>query len=314
MRGFYFILLILSVAIGTTYWYQSTASTCPAPLSYKIGDIDTSFNLSPEEALSFAVQAETYWENAAERELFKYDEKSKFTIDFIFDERQESANSEALQRNFLDKKWDESEEVRMTVEGLQADYKSLSDSYENEVGSYEARLESYNIKVNKYNDRGGAPSDIYKELEVERLELSQESEGLNQKAKDLNNLASDINRLSERGNRLVNKYNQEVEKYNSEFGFAREFTQGDYHEDSIRIYKFSSDEEVVTVLAHEFGHALGINHVEGDSSLMYYLLGNTEDMPTLSEEDIAALIEVCGEVETLGQKIRRIIRDLLNIV
>ena len=46
------------------------------------------------------------------------------------------------------------------------------------------------------------------------------------------------------------------------------------------------------VLVHELGHALGIGHVENPDSIMYsYSIGETL---TLSEEDLAALKEVCA--------------------
>lgn len=302
------------VAVGMTYWYKATASVCPAPIEYRIGDIDASFDLTESQARLYASDAETYWESIADRELFKYDEDSSFTIDFIFDERQATANSEETQRYDLDKKWEESEKIKETVESLQADYQSLSNSYRADVSAYEKRLGEYNSEVNKYNDRGGAPADIFKELEIERKSLGRESEKLNKTAEELNVVAKKINDLSERGNLLVNAYNQEVNEYNEKYGFAREFTQGDYHENNIRIYKFSSESELVTVLAHEFGHSLGIDHVEDESSLMYYLLGDTTEFPVLTEDDILAFNSVCGRNETFTQKVRRVIRDLLKVV
>jgi len=312
MKSLYFVSLIFTVTVATTYWYQSTAYICPVPLSYRIGSIDDSFNLTLEEARQYAETAEQTWESEFNRDLFVYDENSSFTIDFIFDERQQAANSEASMREALDKKWEESEEVRKTVESLQSEYRSISEAYSRQVDSYENRLREYNARVNRYNDRGGAPSDVFVELEAERIELSRESNRLNTAAQELNDFANNLNRLSDRGNLLVNLYNQEVNLYNKQYGSAKEFTQGDYQGKNIRIYKFSSEEEIVTVLAHEFGHSLGIGHVEGEASLMYYLLGDTSTMPVLSPEDKAAFFEVCGEFETTEQKIRRIIRQILT--
>ena len=314
MRSTYLISLILVIVVGITYWYQATANICPAPISYRLGEIDDSFGITKEEAHEYATKAERYWEEISGRELFVFDEEADFTIDFVFDERQASANSEETQREYLDKKWEESEEVRKTVENLQTEYKSLSLAYEAKVDAYEERLSEYNSEVNKYNDRGGAPADVFKKLEEERASLSKESERLNKTAKQLNEFASEINELSERGNQLVDSYNREVNSYNEKYGFAKEFTQGDYHGMSIRIYKFSSEPEVVTVLAHEFGHALGIGHVDEDESLMYYLLGDTDSYPVLSDEDVSAFIEICGENETLEQRIRKGIRSLLRLI
>jgi len=280
-------------------------------LGYRTGVIDESFDLSKEEARDYVSQAESLWEEMVGRELFVYDETADFTIDFVFDERQASANSEAEQRYILDERKEENELLLQTIESLQADYEQLSTAYETRVDQYETKLAAYNAEVQKHNDRGGAPAGVFADLEEERDELNTEAGELSDMVAKLNTLAAEINRLSERGNALVNEYNEDVSEYNEEFGFAREFTQGDYQGGNINVYKFSSEEELITVLAHEFGHALGIDHVEGTSSLMYYLLEDVHNWPTLTTDDLAAYREVCGEEDTVEQKVRRTVRELL---
>ena len=300
-----------TILFGGAYWYQSTARLCPVPFEYRVGNIDDSFSITPSEARAFADSAVQVWEREVGRDLFRYDEAADFTIDFIFDERQEIADSEAAQRTFLDQQRDESEAVRETVARLQAEYQELSTTYESRVAAYEARLATHNQKVNQYNDRGGAPADVFDQLEEERRALEAAAAALEKTAAELNDFADEINELGVRGNTLVEQYNRSVEQYNAAFGFEREFTQGDYQGDAIHIYKFSSDAELETVLAHEFGHALGIDHVEGSSSVMYYLLEDTSSSPTLSAFDVAAYYGVCGLKETTPQKVRRVIRNLL---
>jgi len=311
MRNTYLIALLITLIGAGTYWYQSSALLCPAPLSYRLGEINPSFNLSPEQALAYVSQAEALWEKRTGRELFTYDETSDFTIGFVFDERQESANLEETQKKLLDTKKVENDKVLQTVVSLQEDFKTLSANYGRRVADYEKRLLDYNTDVRQHNDRGGAPEDVFESLENERQTLNKEAEELSVVVAELNDLAANINHLSDRGNELVSDYNQGVNQYNNKVGFLGEFTQGDYQGDRIHVYKFSSEEEVVKVLAHEFGHALGVGHVDDESSLMYYLLEDVNESPAISSADLVAYQLVCGLSESFGQKVRRIIRGVL---
>jgi hypothetical protein len=314
MRSPYFITLLVTLVIGSIYWYQNPSNQCPVPLEYRIGALDSEFDISLDQAKAYVSAAELYWEDISGRQLFVYDEQADFTVDFLFDERQATANSEESSRTDLDVQFTESEEVKKSLTTLQNEYDSLVQSYSAKVTDYESRLQSYNDTVNTYNDRGGAPPDTFAGLETERKILADELDTLNQTEGQLSALATNINRLGEKGNRLVNDYNQDVSRYNNSYGHSREFTQGDYRGESISIYKFTSENELLTVLGHELGHALGILHVEGTSSLMYYLLEDTTNTPSLSETDLAAYFDVCGTKETLSQSTRGTIRGFLKSI
>lgn len=314
MRFSYLLALTLTLAGAGTFWYKSTAAVCPIPLGYRLGTIDGHFNLTKEDAIAQLAEAERVWEEYANQELFYYDENADLTVEFVFDDRQASADSETSQRQALDTQKEENEAIFAKIDELQGEYESRTKEYQKSVGEYEARLNAYNQKVNQYNDQGGAPSDVYKELEQEKERLASESRTLNGTATELNTLAEKINELGGQGNRLVEAYNREVEVYNNEFGYSREFTQGDYQGDQINVYKFSDTIELQKVLVHEFGHALGIDHVEGESSVMYYLLGDMSTAPSLSREDREAFVSVCGNGDTWQDKIRRTIRNILATI
>lgn len=306
------ITLATVILIAGGYWYQSTAAVCPVPLTYHVGQIDPAFGVTKEDVRQYAAAAEAVWESRVNRNLFAYEDTKGITIQLVYDERQEVTDSEAKQRKELDEQQNKNEVIRSTLETLQARYDELSTEYQKRVTAYKSRLEKHNTEVTTYNDRGGAPPAEFDRLQTEQAALNTEEESLSKIADQLTDLATQINKLADQGNSLVNEYNQGVNKYNQEFGYSREFTQGDYKTSGqIDVYKFSTEPEVVRVLAHEFGHALGLGHVEGTSSVMYYLLGDSSQMPALSSQDLVAYYNQCGKEESVGQKIRRTVREIL---
>jgi Matrixin len=314
MRFSYLVALTLTLVGASTFWYQSKAAICPVPIAYHIGVIDSHFNITREEAQAQLLEAERVWEAYAGRELFYYDEEAVLTVDFVFDERQATADFEASQRQVLDVEKEENDALFEKIKQLQDEYQNRTNEYQSEVARYERRLSTYNEEVSQYNDQGGAPANVFDTLEREKNALAREANDLNETASQLNEMAETINELSEQGNKLVEAYNRKVEVYNEEFGYSREFTQGDYQSGRISVYKFSNNTELQKVLVHEFGHALGVDHVEGESSVMYYLLGDTSTAPVLSQEDKDAFVTVCGTGDEWQNKLRRTIRNIINTI
>jgi hypothetical protein len=311
MRFSYLLALTITLSLAGAQWYQSTRYICPVPINYRLGIIDDSFSITQAEAKQYIEQAAQVWEDVADQDLFVYNDDADFTINFVFDERQETANAQTADRERLDGIAVQNDQFRTQIADLQTTYQNRNVQFETTKTNYDERLESYNDAVRQANDRGGATPAAFAVLEEERVVLEGESNQLRVASNALNSLASQLNELSSEGNRLIETYNSEVRGYNDLYGEAHEFTQGDYRGGEINIYKFSDQFELVSVLAHEFGHALGIDHVEEPGALMYYLLDDELDqIPTLSESDIVAYQRECSD-QGFGARVRVLIRETL---
>lgn len=306
MRGQFTLILILTMIFAGTYLFRETSSVCPVPITYRIGEIDEGFALTEDQAEDAVSIAAAAWEGAAEQDLFIYDPDSDFTINFVFDERQEYADAEEDFREKLNVTEGVNDKIDQTYSELTTRYQALEDEYQAKVDAYETHLASYNKRVKEQNDAGGAPRDVYQALQEEQQELDEEVEELNALGNRLNTLAGEINKVGERGNQLVDVYNRNVAAYNEAFGESHEFTQGDFQGDRINIYKFSDISELELVLAHELGHALSLDHVANDASLMYHLMGGQPSDIHLSREDIVEFNRVCDA--TFFEKMKMVLR------
>jgi hypothetical protein len=312
MRFIYVLALVLTLSLASAQWYNTTKYICPAPIEYRIGEIADSFGLNEKDARAYILQSEAVWESAVGEELFTYNPDASFTINFVFDERQATANAQTIARDRLDNIAVQNESFRIQIADLQQAYENQEAAFKEERDAYDTDLAAYNERVRQMNDRGGVGPVVFAELEAQSIGLEREADALRIQADILTNLAEQVNQLSAEGNRLIETYNQEVQEYNSIYGQTHEFTQGDYQGGSINVYKFSNQNELVSVLAHEFGHALGIEHVEEPSALMYYLLDDELlDAPELADGDIAAYELVCKDQGIAGT-IRGSIRQFIS--
>ena len=130
-----------------------------------------------------------------------------------------------------------------------------------------------------------------KTLDLEKKELEQEAAVLEQKRVLLKTAIDDLNTLGERISALAKKFNLEVEKFNGAYVNQREFEKGIYNGRNIDIYEFDKEGDLKVALVHEFGHALGLEHVDNPRSIMYRKLA-AQDINDihLTSEDLTHLL------------------------
>lgn len=306
MRSGFSVTLIVVLLFAGGYFYNLAQAVCSIPLTYRVGELDERFGLTIDEAKVAITEAAETWEEATGQNLFSYDDNADFTINFIFDERQALINDEV---NFSEKLEDaegRNEVLTITYEALVEQYEDIKSNYEAEVDRFENRLADYNDEVAKYNDQGGAPAEVYEELQAERDALDAKRLELDRIANRLNIMVSDINEIGQKGNQLIERYNENVGDFNVRFGEGREFTQGDYQNNRINIYTYKDEWELHTVLVHELGHAISLDHVESSASVMHHLIGGQSAELVLTSEDLSEFNRVCGDMNLWDKIVYRL--------
>lgn len=301
-------LVAISILLVAGYIYRIEVSTtvrqvyslafpCSVPLTYSLGEIDPRFGISSEEVRASLMRAESVWESELDRDLFKHREDGgTILVHFVYDDRQ--ATLEKLRS------------LGLVIANNKASYDELTTEYKKLRASYDARaaqfashntqfksdLAAYEAEVQRVNARGGARGTEYARLQAEKRSLDTRyaallstEQQLRAEVKNLNEMVATINTLAARVNQNAANYNDTADDHGEEFEEAAYRSRAG--EVTITVYEYDTRTRLERVLAHELGHALGLDHVEGEASIMYRL--NQSPNREATPEDIAELNRVC---------------------
>lgn len=289
------ILVLAFVAVDLTIIRGS--KPCVEPIAYSIGTFDTRFNVSRESFLAALKTAESIWESEVGKELFNYDaQDDELKVNLIYDYRQETTSVLENIEGLLEHDRLEYTTLESRYFKSKSEYNTLESQYNAKVRAFDQASSAYEVQVTAWNSGKRTNQSEFNKLEASQRDLermfsevkSLESQ-VNAKADEVNELADDLNRLARRLNLNVDKYN--------DIGSTRgdTFTGGIFRSDDtgefIDIYEFENTTKLVRILAHELGHALGLDHIEGSNSIMYHV--NSGESISLSKSDKEAVRTLC---------------------
>jgi len=273
--------------------YSYMRGPCADPIVYQIGVFNDQFGVSKEAFVSALAEAEALWETAVGKDLFTYSTVKGMPVHLLYDERQATVLKNKKLEATIDQVAGSADEVKQKLEALKIEYTRAKLSYDTAVTEFKTRQDAHVAQVDYWNTKGGAPADEYKALSKESGLLQILYKNLETKRIEVNDMAVQLNNLVSSYNGLVKNINSNVAVINE--SADKEFEQGEYVSDAtgerINIYEFTDRQTLVRVLAHELGHALGIDHNSNKASIMYYLNGSKNMVPTA--EDVADLKKVC---------------------
>jgi hypothetical protein len=288
-------LLWLGLVAGA-YYYTKPVPPCTEPIRYSLGAVDAQFGLSEAEFAADIARAEAIWEKAIGRDLFVYDPEGKLSVSLTYDIRQKLTDKERLLSAGIDEKKETADSIRQQYSALRADYQAKAEAYARAVESYNARQRAYNERVEFWNSKGGAPPTEYQKLNDERAALENERAALEEERVALSALVERVNAFIDRYNLLVARITSDINEINNDGLAGTQFEEGLYSRDAsgerITVYQYEDKIDLIRVLAHEFGHALGLDHNGNAVSIMNPV--NQSDTLTLSPEDLRDLKARCG--------------------
>jgi len=280
------------------------------PLTWRVIRVDTVFALDSLSAVALVAEAAELWEAAAGRALFREDPGGGLPIRFVLRESESAGVLEEFRR--VEGEYERAgEELRRRLGEFEERLAGEEDRrrrHQEQVEAFEARVAFHNREVGGWRERGGAPLELVPVLQATEQALEEERDTLMAERRMLEDLRETLAGAEEGLRAEAEAHRAQGEELRQRFPPVRE-EAGLYREvfrtgvdgspvvsREIRVQRPADRTDLVRIIAHELGHALGLPHLAVEGALMAaeYDRTSSRTAPRVHPADLARLTELCG--------------------
>ena len=262
------VVAAAAAAAGASGATLRRSNGCTTPLTYDVVRVDPGFRITRAAFVALLQRSERIWEAPFGSDLLRYEPGGAVKVSLVYDQRQVhetelAAADAALARD------------RAVLAREKADlarrHKVL-----------DARRAKLNARIAYWDARGGATQAAYAGLKAEQ---------------------GAVNALVEDFNARTSAYNGRVAAFNADVAARNTLAQPRTSDDEVlgtaevggrvlSIFVLSGTAKDESLVAHEFGHIFGIEHVEGADNVMNPV--RVQTLLRASAADLAALRAACA--------------------
>lgn len=303
-----FFMLLIGAAAGYYFLsYQAPERNfsgkiipCQQPLMYSIGSIDTRFGINKSDVAEAMRLASALWSEELGRPAAVYSDEGNVIVSFVYDERQQLVDGEMRFRERIESEQLRLDQFHRDYERLKQRFNEQSESYTRFARETTRDIDALNEWVSQRNGAGGLTERDASRFEEQKQEIERKQQQVLHAKSELDRMANQLNRSAEQLNRISAENNRLIDQYNEEFSGENRFTKATYQNlpdgGAITVSTYLSKSELVLILAHELGHAFGLEHLPNSKSVMHSLMGGQELFPILqlTEEDKESIRNICN--------------------